>query len=76
MKSQMISNLPAQDLGDLLSIDDFFGEEKCSALPSKNKAVDEKKLFQQIGKFSSATLFLEIILFTEIRQIIADQNNK
>ena len=41
-----------------LSFDGFFGEEKFSALPSKNNVADEKKLFQS-GKFSSATLFLE-----------------
>jgi hypothetical protein len=35
-----------------------FGEEKFSALPSKNKVADEKKLVQS-GNFSSATLFVE-----------------
>ena len=34
----------------------FFWEEKFSALPSKNKVVDEKKLVQS-GKFSSTNLF-------------------
>ena len=41
-----------------LSFDGFFGEEKFSALPSKNNVADQKKLVQS-GKFSSATLFLE-----------------
>jgi hypothetical protein len=35
-----------------------FWEEKFSALPSKIKVADEKKLVER-GKLSSATLFLE-----------------
>ena len=33
----------------------FLGEENFSALPSKNKVADEKKMVQS-GKLSSATL--------------------
>jgi hypothetical protein len=47
----------------------FFGEEKFSEMPSKNKVADEKKLVQS-GKFSLATLF-----FRRQRQMKAGQNN-
>ena len=43
----LLTRKPAQDLNtcyvDQLSFDDFFGEEKFSWLPSKNKVADEKK---------------------------------
>ena len=40
----------------------FFGEERFSTQPSKNKLADEKNLVQS-GKFSSATLFLQVKKF-------------
>ena len=74
----------------MLSINDFFGEEKFSWLPSKNKVADEKKMNIAIWwkknvylwkyKFPSTTLCLEgsqLIIFTQkYSSKKAAQNNK